>query len=121
MKYLKQLSISILLTLFLILGLTFFITTLNYFDFISLKTLSVLKIIIPLLSIFIGGFYMGRKANKRGFLEGIKFSLIFILIFIITSFILNEAINSKDIIFYLIVLITSVFGSMFGINTKKEE
>lgn len=121
MKYLKYLSISFLLTLFLILGLTFFITTLNYFDIISLKTLSIFKIIIPLVSIFIGGFYMGRKANKRGFLEGIKFALIFIIIFIVISFILDEIINSKDIIFYLIILITSVFGSMFGINTKKEE
>ena len=120
MKYLKHLGISFLTSVLLIIGLTFFVTTLNYFDFISLKVLSILKFLIPLFSIFIGGFYMGRKANKKGFLEGIKFSIIFILIFITVSFALNEVINVKDIIFYLMILITSVLGSMFGINTKKE-
>lgn len=120
MKYLKYLGLSFLTSITLIISLTLFVTLLNYFDFISFNTLSILKILIPLLSIFVGGIYIGRKANKRGFLEGIKFSIIFILLFVIISFILDEVINIKDIIFYLMVLITSVFGSVLGINTVKE-
>jgi putative membrane protein (TIGR04086 family) len=98
----------------------FLITTLNYFNIISLKIVSIFKIIIPLLALFIGGFIMGKNAKKHGFLEGIKFSFIFILLFIVASLLLKEAIGTKDLLFYILILIASILGSMFGINTKKE-
>jgi len=120
MKYLKNFIISVFISIILMLTLVLFITLLNYYDVISSNVLSVLKIIIPLLCVFISGLFLGTKATKRGYLEGIKISAVFILMLILFNVLLNESLNVKDLIFYLIILFSSVFGSMIGINQKKK-
>ena len=76
-------------------------------------------IIIPIIALILGGIYMGKKANKKGYLEGLKLGILFSIIILIINLILAEGINIKDIIFYLILTISSIFGSMIGINLKK--
>jgi len=120
MKYLKSFGISFFIGILLIIVLTFLTTLLNYFDIISSKTMSIIKIIIPLFCLFVSGFYLGKKANKRGFVEGIKIALFFIVFLIIINLILKQNFNVKDLIYYLLILISSIFGSMVGINRKKE-
>ena len=56
MKYLKKLSISFLYIIGFILFFTFITTLLSYFNIISDKVTSIAKIIIPVISMFIGGF-----------------------------------------------------------------
>lgn len=120
MKYLKKLGISLLFIIASLLILTFLFTTLNYFNIINSKIMNIAKIVIPLFSLALGGFILGKNANKNGWLEGLKIGLIIITLIAIGNLIFIKNINAKDTIFYLLLLISSIFGSMFGINMKKE-
>ncbi len=120
MKYIKNLSISFLIAIMSLLLLLFLVTIFNYFDLFNHKVTNILIIMIPILSLILGGFYIGKKAIKRGYLEGLKLGIIFILIIVIINLILQENFNLKDIIFYLILLSSSIFGSMVGINSQKK-
>ena len=121
MKYLKKLGISFLYIIGFILILTFITTLLSYFNILSDKVTSIVKIIIPVISLFIGGFYIGKKSLKKGFLEGLKLGGIFSLILIIFNYLaLNNSFKFKYLLFYMILIISSIFGSMIGINKKKQ-
>lgn len=120
MKYLKNLGISLLYIIGTILVLTFIISIFNYFNIINDKIVSIFKIIIPIISLLIGGFYMGKRSIKKGFLEGIKLGAIFSLILIIFNFLaFGNSFKFKYLLFYLILIISSVLGSMIGINRKR--
>ena len=60
---------------------------------------------------------MRKKANKNGWLEGLKISLIIVLVLITITAILGEF-SPKKLTFYLILIISGIFGSILGINTK---
>ena len=122
MNYLKKTGISLLYIIGFILILTFLITLLNYFNIISKNVVSVFKIIIPIVSLFIGGFIIGKKSSKKGWLEGLKLSLIFLFIFILFNYLgLKNNIEFKNLLYYLIIITSTCFGSMLGINYNKEE
>lgn len=118
--YIKNFSKSLLISILLFLILTLLITILNYFNLLSLNGINISKILIPIISVLLGSFYMGTKAKNRGWLEGIKLSLLIIFILLIINLLIfknNFAI--KNLIYYLIILISSMVGSMIGINKKK--
>ena len=98
----------------IILISTILLTIIDYF---SLFNTSILKLIIPILSIFISSFIIGKKTTKLGYLSGIKLSLLIIIIFIILVLLLDKF-TIKSLIYYLILLLTSTLGSMIG-NIKK--
>lgn len=119
MKYLKKLGFSFLYTIGTILVLTFIITLLNYFNLISDKSISIFKILIPIISLLIGGFYIGKKSNKKGFMEGLKLGIIFCIILIIFNYLaFDYSFKFKYLLFYIILIISSILGSMIGINRK---
>ena len=120
MKYLKNLGISFIYIISTIFILTFIITLLNYFNIITDKIISIFKILIPVISLFIGGIQIGKRSKNKGWLEGLKLGLIssiFLLIFNFLAF--SNSFKPKYLLFYLILIISSIFGSMIGINRKK--
>lgn len=120
MKYLKNISISILYIITSILILTFITTLFSYFNIIGEKTVSIFKIIVPIISLFIGGFYIGKRSIKKGWFEGLKLGLIFIILLIIFEFLaLDISFKGRNILYYIIIIISSMFGSMIGIGMKK--
>ena len=119
MKYLKNLGISFMYIIGFTLILTFIITLLSYFNIISDKAASIVKIIIPIISMLIGGFYIGKRSNKKGFLEGSKSGIIFSIIIIVFNYLaFDYSFKFKYLLFYLILIISSILGSMIGINKK---
>jgi len=121
MKYLKNLGISFLYIIGVLLVLTFITTIFSYFNIFNDKITSIIKIIIPVISMFVGGFYIGKKSLKKGFLEGLKLGAIFSSILIIFNYLaLDNSFKFKYLLFYIILIITSIFGSMIGINRKKQ-
>ncbi len=120
MTYLKKYGLRLLYTIISILVSILIITTLYYFNIISSATYNILKIVVLLINIFISSFILGKKANNRGYLEGIKLSIMIISILIILSLILNLSLKPRVIIYYLIITSTSIFGSMVGISRKRE-
>lgn len=118
MNYFKKIGISIGITFLLILLLTLMTTTLSYFEIIKGNTTALFKILIPIISIFIGGIITGKKSTQKGWLEGIKQGLIIILLMFIISLILKNKFEFKNTIYYIILIISTTLGSMIGINFK---
>ena len=120
MKYFKKIGISFVYIILTLLILTFVTTILSYFNILSDKIVSVVKLIIPIIGLIIGGFYIGKHSNKKGFLEGIKLGVIFSLILIIFNLlILNNSFKLKYLLFYIILIISCSLGGMIGIIYKK--
>lgn len=120
MKYLKKLLKSTIVAIASILILTLLFTLLNYFNIINNKVLNIFNIIIPIFSLALAGYILGKKSSKNGWLEGLKLGIIIIILMLIITLILNSKIEIKNLIFYLLLILSSSFGSMLGINKKKE-
>lgn len=114
-KYLIHFSITFF-SIFLFLIIT---TTLYYFNIISPKIYNIIKLITFLLSIFINSLILGKNTSSKGYLEGLKLSLFLIFLFLIITLI-TKSFAIKHLLYYLIIIITSVFGGMVGISNKKE-
>lgn len=122
MNFIKNASLSILYIVVSLLILTFILTLFSYFNIIGDKSISIFKIIIPIISLFIGGFFIGKKSLRKGWLEGLKLSLLFLIILIIFEYLaLDQSFDIKNLLYYLILSISSIFGSMIGISKKKIE
>ncbi len=91
-----------------------------YFNIINHGVINYIKLFIVAISMFIGGIYIGSKASKKGWLEGIKVGLeVIFLLFIISYLAFDQGMNLKTIIYYFILLASSMLGSMMGINKRK--
>ena len=116
MKYIKGLILCIGILFILSLILTIF----SYFDMFKANTINILKIITITLSFLIGGIYVGLNSKKKGYIEGIKFSLLFIIVSLLFILSLpNIKLNLKTFLYYVIITFISIIGSMIGINKKK--
>ncbi len=117
MNYFKKIGISLLYSFASLFILTFIITFLNYINLFNYNVFKVFKIIVLIISFFIGGFIIGKKSIKKRYLEGLKFGLINLILFIILNLLFNDF-NIKDLIYYLIIIGSTTIGSM--LNLKKE-
>lgn len=115
-KYLKSLAYIIVP----ILILNVIISILYYFNIINDNVINYLKLLVAAISMLIGGIYIGRESNQKGWLEGIKVGLIVIILFFIISYLaFDQGMNIKTLIYYFILLASSTLGGMIGINKKK--
>ena len=122
MNYLKMLGKSFLYIISILFFSVIIITILNYFNIFGNKLVTIFKIISALVSIFVGGFIVGKKAKEKGWLEGLKFGIIIItILFLINWIILKQELNIKNFIYYLILITSSILGGMIGISKKTVE
>lgn len=119
MNELKKIGISLGFSFLFLFISIFIITFFNYISFFSSKSTNIFKFLFLLISLFIGGFISGKKSMKNGWLEGVKLGSIFILFFLISS-LLFQSFRIKNIIFYSIIMGSTTFGSMVGINKKDD-
>ncbi len=117
MENFKKYLISLGYTLGIILVFTLIISILNYFDLFNDKVINILKLVIPIISTIVGGFFLGKSSDRNGYMQGIKFGLLFVGISFLISIIFKCFVGSI-IIFYIIIILSSMFGSMIGINKK---
>lgn len=117
----KNIFLYLLYTILTIIALTFLITILEYTNILNGKVLIISKIIVPIISIFIFSFILGKKSKNKGYQKGLIFGLIFGSFNIILSYlILRNAFQYKDLIYFLITITTSTLGSMIGITKRIE-
>lgn len=122
MKFLKNISKSFLYILISILILTFITTIFNYFEIFSYKTINILEIIIIIIAMFLGGYKLGQKSNKKGYIEGIKLGIIFSIFLVIFNYLaFDNPFKIKYLLFYIILIASSSLGSMIGINKKNNQ
>lgn len=120
MTYLKKYGLRLLYTILSIVLSLLILTALYYFNIISNNTYKILKVVLIFLNIFIGSYILGKSSEKKGYLEGLKFSLIIIPVFIITTLLTGQSLQMKSVIYYVIIASSSILGSMVGISRKKE-
>ncbi|MBQ2873443.1 MAG: TIGR04086 family membrane protein [Bacilli bacterium] len=100
----------------IILVLTIILSLINYYITIPTK---IIKLLIPIISIFISSTILGKNVKEKAYLEGLKFTSIYLFLSIIISIITKNPFTLKLIISYLSLLLSGIIGSMLGINIKK--
>lgn len=96
-------------------------TTLYYFNIIGDNLFKWLNLISILLVIFANSLKLGARSSKNGYLEGFKFAMMIIfLLTVITFFIIQKDMETKMLLYDLIITFTSIFGSMIGINKMQK-
>lgn len=101
-----------------LLGGTLILTLINYFNIMGSKIVAVMRFILPVIAILISSYRLGKMSDKKGYLEGLKFGSIIILIFMVLVIILDK-LSLKSILYYTILLLISIMGSTIGINKRK--
>lgn len=120
MTYIKNLLKALLFNSLLILLLSFILTILYHTNIISNSIYRISCFIIPSITLFITTFLLGKKATKKGWLEGLKLGSLTILIFLIITSTTATNISLKISLYYFILLLVSITGAMIGINQKSE-
>ncbi len=113
-KYLK--SYAYLFSIIIIL--TIILSILNYF--IKLPT-NIIKIVIPIIAMLISSYMLGKNVKEKAYLEGTKYSAIYLIFITIIKIILKTTWNYKVIIIYFLILFTGIIGATICINNKKKE
>lgn len=114
LNYLKHLVYIIIP---IILG-TIIFTIFNYFGIINSSIFKVLSIILVLASTFVSAYLLGTKSKNKGYLEGLKLGGLFVGILLLFNLILGTF-KVPVLLYYLIILLAAVLGSMIGINLKR--
>ncbi len=113
--FLKSISISVILSLFLILILSFVISNTNVKENIINPTV----IFISAISILIGGFLASKKIKKKGILMGAFVGMIYMFTMYIISSLMNLdfSINLNSIIMIGFGILGGAVGGILGVNT----
>ena len=110
-KYIKSLVIFLS-------GIVTIPILLTIFNLFKLNTNKIIIIIVGSILMFIMGLILGKKVEKNGYLNGILLSTITIIILLLLGLIFRFKLNINTLIYYTILIISTVFGSMLGINKK---
>lgn len=80
---------------------------------------SVILLIFQLMLFFTLGFIHGKKTIQKAIFVGFRVSFILIIILLLLSVVFyNYSFKLSNIIFYVILCCTCVFGSIIGKNKK---
>jgi putative membrane protein (TIGR04086 family) len=115
--YLKSLSYVYGAMFSLSLIITFF----HYFNIMNEKVANISMFMVPIISLIIGGFIVGKVAFKKGWLEGLKLAGIVIVIMFLLTLITNLGLSFKTILYYILITVSATIGGMLGISKKKNE
>ena len=118
MKYIKQYGFFLIKTILYIIVSLLIVTLFYYNNLISDNTYKFIKLLILLFSVFINSTIFGKQTSNNK--ETINVSLLLIILLIILSLILNKF-RINNILFYLIILSTSILGNKYGKRKKKKD
>lgn len=99
----------------------FFPLFISIFNLFGLELNKIVLIIISSLIFIVTGFLIGIHSEKKGFINGLIVGLIFILFLLLLSFMFSLKFRFVSLIYYLILLVCSILGSIFGINKKNTD
>ncbi len=118
MTYLTRYGLRVGYALLGIIGLSIVLITFYYFDLIGDKTFNFLELVVVLINIFINSFILGKASNKKGYIEGAKFGGIIVLLELILTLLFFKF-KAKILIYFVMVMVTAILGSMVGISKKR--
>ena len=116
MVYLKRIARSFIVSFTTFLISLLFFTLLCYLNILKGKGITIINLIVPIISIFAGSF---NFCKKHGWLEGLIYGFIILIIILLTNIFIYKGFIPRTLIYYLILLFSSMLGGMIGINKKK--
>lgn len=79
----------------------------------------IISLIFVIVLFFYKGFVVGKKTDKKGFIEGLKTGALYVLFLIIISKIFYRYdIKLSNFVYHMILILSSIFGAIFGKNKK---
>lgn len=118
-KYLNMFKGPLIL-IGIIVFLTFISSLIYYLTGLTYKWLTVILLVFVIVTLFIFNFIGARNIESKGYKLGLKNGLIVVLVFyFFGSVFFGFSFSLSKLVYYLILIVTSVLGSMIGINTKK--
>lgn len=116
---LKKLFLAMGKFFIILLISTLLLTIIHYFNWLKPEIIGIIKFLIPIISIFIASFWLGRECEKKGYLEGLKLGVVIVFVFWVIVFLLDK-VSMNSFVYYLILILTSILSSMVGINRKSK-
>ncbi len=121
MRCIKNIGISCLYSYGFIFVLTFILSFFNYINFID-GAFTFFMILNFIVSVFIGGFVCGKRSLKKGWLEGLKYGFVFLIILSLLNVLgFSNGLSLKYFVFCSIILVSSILGGMIGIGFRHEK
>lgn len=117
MNFLIKYGLGVIYTIASTVVALLIVSLLYYFDIVNDQLFGFLKLFVILGSIFTNSLLLGRRASKKGYLEGLKFGGIIILLMFLPT-VISANFKLKLLIYYVIIIITAMLGSMIGISKK---
>lgn len=115
--YLKYIGLFLLI----MLGLLVIISLLNLTS-INTSITTKLTIIATSIAFFITSFIAAHNIKEKGYIIGLKLSILLILVFILINLIFFKTKFSIDrFIYYIILIASSTLGGSFGKNLKQKK
>lgn len=120
MKLIKKYQYILKFSIY-ILFITTFLTILSLLFNIN-NIIHIITLIMMITYFFIDGFKLGQITENKAYKVGLIRGLIFIMImYIIGGFTSSFAISLRKLIYYIILLISIILGSIIGINKQKSK
>lgn len=114
LSYLKYIGIFILF----IIGIAIVSSLINLFA-LNTNLINKISVIFTALSFFIISTLASKNMNEKGYITGLKLGLLFVFLMIIINLIFFRSGFSIDrVIYYTILIISSILGGSFGKNLK---
>jgi putative membrane protein (TIGR04086 family) len=110
--------ISICITFLLLLLFSFILAILVYFEVLTNNSYKILLLLFLVISVFSGSYYLGFNSLDKGYLNGLICGIIICVLFSAFSLIFKSSLNFSSIIYYFVIIITSLIGGTIGINKK---
>lgn len=118
MKYIKNIGISVLTLFSSYVILTLIMTILSYSNIINNSVLSFFKIIILFISVFLSSFVLGKSINNKIILYSGLYGFIICIFLTLFNIAIYKSLFKGFYIYYLIIIITSILGSISRFKTK---
>lgn len=119
MKRIKSIGSKCKIVIFIVM-FTLILTIVNLIWVLGGRINSLIGLIGILLYSFAVGIKVGGKATSKGYLEGLKTGLINVVILYGMGLLFGEfRIVLKKIIYYAVIVLMTILGSIIGINRKK--
>ena len=118
MDNIKKYCFSLFLTFIVLVIFLFIINGLFYLNVMNEAIYRFFKLIIMIISVFIGSFILGKKCENKGYLNGFSYGLIIVCLLFFLSIIFSK-LQLKLLFYYLIIISSSTLGGTIGIRKKK--
>ena len=118
MNYVKNNYKKLLIFVISFMLLSLILSTLYYCYILSIKTVKLVMFIFSIIMFLFIGIKSGKNSDRKGYINGIKNSLIYLMILFLISLFFGFYLSINKIVYYILLLISSSIGGMIGINKK---